>query len=189
MKDQFSRFHTLSVAAVAALILALVFPVVIAEAQLGTANSCQDPDYINRFSPMYRQWNSGLVDHFYTNSPTETGSGYVAEQPTGNLISTQATGTSTGTVPLYRYYSASLSDHFYSSSSTAPAGYVSEGVIGYMFPASVPGSTPLYRLYRHINSDPANGDHMYTISATERDAATAHGYRYESIEGYVCTAS
>lgn len=150
-------------------------------AQVTTPNVCADPAYTTRFAPMYRQWNLSHIDHFYTNSSTETAPGYIAEQPVGNLINNQEFNT----VPLYRYYSSSLTDHFYSTSDQTPAGYVSEGVIGYIFPAQQQGTVPLYRLYRH-QGQPLNGDHLYTSSLAERDSASQHGYVYESIEGYVC---
>lgn len=154
----------------------------IAVAQVTNNNSCLDPNYIAQFNTLYRQWNIGLVDHFYTNNATETASGYVSETAAGSVIKSQATGT----IPLYRYYSGQLSDHFYSTSAVTPAGYVGEGIVGYIFPTQVPGSTPLYRSYRHINSSPPNGDHLYTISSAERDSAAQYGYTFESIEGYVC---
>jgi hypothetical protein len=40
-------------------------------------------------------------------------------------------------------------DHFYTTDPTAsPSGYVDEGVEGYVYPANVPGTDPLLRLYR-----------------------------------------
>ena len=146
------------------------------------ANSCNDANYIPLFSPIYRQWNSSLIDHFYTNSATETATGYVSEKSFGSLINSQQPNT----IPLYRYYSSSLSDHFYSTSAVTPPDYVSEGIVGYIFASPVPGSSPLYRSFRYIPGAMPNGDHLYTTSLAERDSAAQLGYTFESIEGYVC---
>lgn len=153
-----------------------------ATAQVTDNNSCNDPNYTARFSPIYRQWSPDLVDHFYTNSSIETASGYTSEKSFGSLINSQQLST----VPLYRYWSDSLSDHFYSTSSVTPPGYVSEGIVGYIFVSQVPGSMPLYRSFRYIAGSPANGDHLYTTSLAERDSAAQIGYTFEGIEGYVC---
>ncbi len=153
-----------------------------ATAQVTDNNSCADPNYVARYSPIYRHWNINLVDHFYTNTSIESSSGYVSEKSFGSLINSQQPNT----VPLYRYWSSSLSDHFYSTSAVTPAGYVSEGTIGYIFVSHVPGSSPLYRSYRHIPGSQPNGDHLYTSSLVERDSAALIGYNFEGIEGYVC---
>jgi len=150
-----------------------------------TNNSCQDPNYTKQLNPIYRQWNGDLIDHFYTNYANETAVRYVREQTTWGVVGTQAANT----IPLYRYYSPALSDHFYSTSSTTPRDYMSEGMVGFIFPDTVPGAVPLYRLFRFIPGNPANGDHLYTTSTVERDAAGASGYQQEGIEGYVCPMS
>lgn len=64
------------------------------------------------------------------------------------------------------------------------AGYVYEGVAGYVPTAPASNGTPLYRLYNG-----ASGDHFYTTSASERDIAVVRsGYAYEGIAAYVATA-
>jgi hypothetical protein len=152
------------------------------KAQVTINSSCQDPNYAKGLNTVYRQWNPGLIDHFYTLNPDETGVGYVREQSTWGAVNTQKDNT----IPLYRYYSPSDTDHFYSTSSITPQNYMGEGLLGFVFLETVPGAVPLYRLYRHIPGNPANGDHMYTTSAAERDSATANGYQMEVIEAYVC---
>ena len=105
------------------------------------------------------------------------------------------------TVPLYRLryvYSDSptggggtQSEHFYTANKAErdsllkknPDGYsafLDEGIEGYLLPNQVPGTVPLYRLYR----DPMK--HFYTAVAKEKDKAISqHGYRFENIVGYV----
>lgn len=168
----------LSSMAMMALGVASIFPT-LAAAQVTTNSSCSDPNYIAAMNTVYRRWNPNLVDHFYTNNPQETGTGYSDEQTTWGVENTQLDNT----IPLYRFYSNSDTDHFYSTTAATPNGYVSEGMIGFIFPSTVPGSTPLYRLYRYYNG---NGDHLYTTSASERDAAMNMGYHLETTEGYVC---
>jgi hypothetical protein len=148
------------------------------KAQVTSNNSCLDPNYTNQLNTVYRYWNPSLVDHFYTQSSSEMASGYTTEQSTWKVLASSVTGTT----PLYRFWGNSITDHFYSTTQETPGGYVSEGIVGYVFPNTVPGATPLYRLYR-------DGDHLYTTSTAERDAATSSGYKFETIEGYVCTSS
>jgi hypothetical protein len=59
-------------------------------------------------------------------------------------------------------------------------GAVDEGPLGYLAATQLPGTVPLHRMFR-----PDKPDHFYTTSAAERDAAAAHGYRYEYVAGYV----
>ncbi len=44
---------------------------------------------------------------------------------------------------------------------------------------------PFYRLLGTNQALPSYGDHFYTISAEEKDSASAFGYTYERIEGYL----
>ena len=56
-------------------------------------------------------------------------------------------------------------------------------MLGYIAPNPVCGSTPLYRLYKA-----SSGDHFYTTSDAEKDAAVANsGYIYEFVAGHVWT--
>jgi len=63
-------------------------------------------------------------------------------------------------------------------------GYSYEGIAGYVYPpsaASYPcGALPLYRLY-----SASAVDHFYTMSAAERDSASAGGYTIEGIAAYI----
>ena len=78
-------------------------------------------------------------------------------------------------------------DHFYTTSrperdnAFAFLGYLEEGVACYVYGTSVPGTTPLLRLYK-----PSSGDHFYTTSPAEAtNAVSKHGYQSEGIACYV----
>ena len=102
-------------------------------------------------SPLYRYYNSGSNDHFYTTNFAEIGTttpgsvgnfGYKYEGVAGYCYKTQTTGT----VPFFRYWNDIMGDHFYTTNlkyneigTTTPGnvgkyGYKSEGVACYVFP-------------------------------------------------------
>ncbi|WP_375746484.1 trypsin-like serine protease [Corallococcus interemptor] len=85
-------------------------------------------------------------------------------------------------VALYRHYNRGSGDHFYTLSSSV-AGYVSEGVSGFVLATQIPGSTPLYR---YFNS--RSGDHFYTTNWSDLGFGR-DGYAYEWVEAYVPTDS
>lgn len=62
-------------------------------------------------------------------------------------------------------------------------GATDEGPLGYLATAQIPGTVPLYRLFR---SNKPN--HFYTTSTAERDRAAANGYTIEHVAGYVWPA-
>jgi hypothetical protein len=58
--------------------------------------------------------------------------------------------------------------------------FLDEGIEGYLSPTQVPGTVPLYRLYK----EPMK--HFYTADAKEKSRAISkYGYRFENIVGYV----
>ena len=89
--------------------------------------------------PLYRYWNAGNSDHFYTTDRTELGDrafGWNFEKIEGYVYAEQLPGT----VPLYRYWNAGSSDHFYTTDRTELGdrafGWVLERIQCYVFPAS-----------------------------------------------------
>lgn len=119
-------------------------------------------DYIAQ--PIYRYYNGGVGDHFYT----RTSGGYPSwgyEGVAFNAYSYKAVNT----VPVYRYWNGR--DHFYTTEPGAPTGYSSEGIEFYAFNAQLPGTVPIYRYY---NS--RTGDHFYV-----RQAGSYNGYAFEGI--------
>lgn len=149
-------------------------------------------------SPLYRYWNPGASDHFYTRSANEIGTtvhgqfgnhGYQSEGIQCRIYQNQVEHS----VPLYRYWNGQNRDHFYTTNSaeigtTTPGnvgnhGYKSEGIAGYCFPEQRPDTVPLYRYW-----NPGNADHFYTTNKIEIGTVTAgqkgqHGY---ISEGIVC---
>jgi hypothetical protein len=81
----------------------------------------------------------------------------------------------------YRCLKSTNGLYFLTSSATCEGG-ASTMVeqIGYWSTTPRCGAVPLYRLY--IDSA---GDHFYTTSAAERDAAVGAGFTFEKISGYV----
>ena len=100
--------------------------------------------------PLYRYWNAGVADHFYTTNPHEIGTttpgvvgkhGYKSEGIACYCFSTHYQHT----VPLYRYYNGAQFDHFYTTNSaeigtTTPGQvgnhhFTSEGIACYVYPS------------------------------------------------------
>jgi hypothetical protein len=79
-------------------------------------------------------------------------------------------------VPVYRYWSKRDGDHFYTTDANEKgAGYVAEGISGYVFKTQVAGTKAIYRSYKaDITS------HYYSTV----DDATNYGYANEGILGY-----
>jgi Repeat of unknown function (DUF5648) len=131
---------------------------------------------------VYRWWNSGVNDHFYTEDPLGElahGGGYVYE---GSPFRLFAAGT-TSTTPFYRWFRPASGQHFYTtdpSGELAPSiGFHLEGVIGNIAASPLPGTVALYRWY-----NTASGDHFYTTDPTG-ELAPSGGYHLEGISGYV----
>ena len=141
--------------------------------------------------PLYRSWNSGITDHFYTASLGEyqywTTHGYNAEGITGYLYDVQVPGTQ----PLYRSWNGSATTHYYTMSKDShdywdANGYVDEGITGYLYPytGTCPAGTgPLYEAWW------PGGDHLYTMSAYEGSAGYLNplGYLPQPIVGCMWT--
>ena len=135
-------------------------------------------------TPLYRYWNAGNTDHFYTTNWNELGwgrSGWGLEG-TQCYVYQQA---APGTVRLYRYWNASIGDHFYTTDWSelggGAHGWAYEGVQCYVYPSPGPQRVPLYRYW-----NAGIGDHFYTTNWGELGAG-AHGWRFERIQCYVKT--
>ncbi|KAJ7176222.1 hypothetical protein C8R43DRAFT_555976 [Mycena crocata] len=137
--------------------------------------------------PLYRMYNGGTFDHFYTTKTSEVISsvstgGYVLEGVSAAAFPTQQ-GT---TLPLYRLWSSGAHDHFYTTNPVerdlfaTNKGYTMEGTVALVYTTQICGSVPLYRLFAVDRVD-----HFYTTSATERTAALALGFVDEGIVAYV----
>jgi hypothetical protein len=150
-------------------------------------------------APVHRYWNAPKTDHLYTTNAGEIGTttpgqagnhGYVSEGIAFHVF----THHHAGLVPVYRYWNEAKGDHFYTHNvseigTTHPgqagnAGYVCEGVLGYVSATPFHGGVPVYR----YNKD--DTDHFYTSNAGEIGKTNPGevgngGYRSEGIMGYV----
>jgi hypothetical protein len=150
---------------------------------------------------VYRYWNEGNTDHFYTANSADIGT--VTPGQTGNHgYTSEGTGFHIfthhhqGLVPVYRYWHAGKGDHFYTSNAAEIGtiisgqagnhGYVCEGVLGYVSPNEFWGGLPVYRYFKEGDGH----DHFYTtdpneIGTTHHGQVGKHGYKCEGIMGYV----
>jgi hypothetical protein len=128
---------------------------------------------------VYLKWNG---EHFYSNNYNEIVN-IVARGAQYEGIHFLAP-SNLGTVPLYRFWVAG-NFHFYTqdvgeyNAVIRNPSFRSEGLAWNVYRTQVPGTVPIYRLYKR-----ANGDHLYTASAAERDAAQSLGYIYEGVHFY-----
>ena len=145
--------------------------------------------------PLYRLFNSKILNHFYTTSLPEKNNtlkyGYKYEGVACYVYPTAGGGR----VPLYRLFSKTHANHFYTTSvaeknKAQQEGYTFEGIACYVYPTPVAGSTPLYRnLYISGIRLPAGNapahypkfNHMYTSTTTELPHIKSLGYKYEGV--------
>ena len=134
----------------------------------------QDPPPAG-YSSIYRMYNSSSGKHLLAgrteadNLTSYGGTPWVNEGLMGFVNNTSGE-------PIYRFYSNSAG-HYFSTNSTAPAGYVSEGLIGYGWSAPMTAlSTPVYRYVRISGGT----KHLYTTNYSE--LAGNPSWRYEGIE-------
>jgi hypothetical protein len=132
---------------------------------------------------LFRLWNPGSGDHFYTTSATERDSaaagGYAKEGTACHVFSASAASR----IPMHRLFKkfgARLRLHV-----KIVQNYVSEGTACQVFSNAAAGRVPLHRLF-----NASNGDHFYTTSDAERDNAIAKfGYVSENEACFVPAAA
>lgn len=132
--------------------------------------------------PLYRYWNAGIADHFYTTSWAELGTGkngwayegiqcHVLPQPRP------------GTAPLHRYWNPAIGDHFYTTNyaelGAGRYGWAYEGVQCHVPVSYQTGTVPLYRYW-----NPGAGDHFYTTNYAELGGGR-YGWALEGVQCYV----
>ena len=125
---------------------------------------------------------SGLLGglHFYTSTTAEfiVGNGYVVESR--EYFATYASNVS-GTTPLYRSYNDNGSGAHLCTidlqeyQNTINAGWVDEGIVGYVLSSNVSGTIPIHRWY-----NASNGDYILSNTSDEQPS----GYNYEGIKFY-----
>ena len=131
-------------------------------------------------APLYRGVNA-QGGHLYSLDANDlTRGGYKSEGTVGNLMTTQAGGTTA----LYRL-SSPQGDSFLTRDSNERAkamaqGLHDQGIVGYIATSQQAGTEPLYRLY-----NPTLGQHFYTISSAERQQVIQSGFKDEGVIGFV----
>jgi Papain family cysteine protease/Repeat of unknown function (DUF5648) len=136
--------------------------------------------------PLYRYWNPGIADHFYTTNWSELGAGRYGWNYEGIQCYVLAAQVA-GTVPLYRYWNSSIGDHFYTTSwselGAGRYGWRYEGIQCYVAASRLAGTVPLYRYW---NS--RAGDHFYTTNWSELGSGR-YGWVLEGIQCYVYSSA
>ncbi|HYX26147.1 MAG TPA: hypothetical protein VFC23_18490 [Thermoanaerobaculia bacterium] len=129
---------------------------------------------------LYRYYNPGNGDHFYTTNWNELGNGglgYYFEWVQCHIDSRSGTGNT----PFYRYYNSGTGAHFYSTDFyEAPAGFSFEWVQGYVYTYNFTGS--LVPLYRYYNA--GTDKYFYTTNYNELGGG-AQGFAYQKIAAWV----
>ncbi|MBB2146761.1 hypothetical protein GM921_14755 [Pedobacter sp. LMG 31464] len=87
-----------------------------------------------------------------------------------------------GTNPIYRFYSPSGDNHYFSTSSVIPAGYISEGMIGYGASGPIPVDAGK-SVYRYLRIKGGSG-HFYTTNYNELGGGNST-WSYEGIAFYL----
>ena len=129
---------------------------------------------------MYRVYNPGSGEHFYTANRSEVIS---LMGPGWRYEGVAWIAPKKSKFPVYRLYNANAGDHHYSTSASEKdmlvnAGWKYEGIGWY---SADTNGQPLYRLY---NKNAKAGSHHYTVEASERDNLVSVGWKYEGIGWY-----
>jgi Fe2+ or Zn2+ uptake regulation protein len=149
--------------------------------------------------PVYRYWNEGYHDHFFTANVADIGTttpghvghgGWKCESVLGYISPHEFPGS----VPVYRYWHDHTHDHFYTTNAaeigTTSVGHVGnhgykyEGILGFAYPAD----HHVYAVYRYYHEH--HHDHFYTTNQGEIGTVTPgavgnHGYKAEGIAFYI----
>jgi len=128
---------------------------------------------------LYRYYNPGNGDHFYTTNFNELGNGALGYYY--EWVQCKIAGSSgVGLYPFYRYYNPSNGAHFYTQDTNeVPAGFNFEGIQGYVYQVGSGVGVPLYRYY-----NTANHKYFYTTNYNELGAGSQE-YVFQKIQCHV----
>ncbi len=135
--------------------------------------------------PLYRYWNGGIGDHFYTTEWTELGNGgwgWVYEGIACYVFAAPAAGAAAppGSLPLHRYWHPGFGNHFYTTNfaelGAGRDGWIYEGVQCHVPAQPGAGTVPLYRYFNG-----ALTDHCYTTNWGELGYGR-YGWELEGIQ-------
>jgi hypothetical protein len=124
----------------------------------------------------------------YANQSPEGTTGAVNIPYTITIYPTGNSGGTGGSIANYLYRmrnNSSPGKHFYTDSysefvNLSNNGWTVETPLGYVYLATYPGATTLYRLYKS-----QTGEHFYTIDANENSYQLSHGFVSEGNAGFV----
>jgi len=167
--------------------------VTVATGQASTGNNFLDaPTGHATAEAVYRLYSPVTLEHLYSTDPNEynTLESYVGTwNGEGEVFSEYSGAGTVGGVadePYYRLYNPSVLQHLWTTDFNeytvlATEGWNQEGIVGYVFPAAVPGMvscTPLYRMM-------APAIHLWTTSLNEYDTLQTEAWTREGVIGYV----
>lgn len=126
---------------------------------------------------MYRLYNAGRHDHLYSHMSNEGHQyGYKLE----GIAFYLAPAPAAEHVALYRCYRPATLTHLLSTDAGCE-GSTTEGPMGYIATTQLPGTVPLYRLFRS-----AYQANFYTTNWPEADdAVRLYGFSQQGVAGYV----
>ena len=137
--------------------------------------------------PLLRAWSQAQTDHLYTTNTTEMNTflvnGYT-DQGVAAYILPSDTKAPTA-VPLFRLYNPRSTDHYLTANASdrdrviSRNGYVSQGVVGFVYAHGECGTVPLRRLF---------GQHSNFFTADEaevHDYVEQFGYEDLGVTAYV----
>lgn len=138
---------------------------------------------LDQVSELYRYYNPGNDDHFYTSKWEELAQGRIGwgyENTQGYVF--PAGSTMAGTAPLYRYVN-NRAQHFYTTNfnelGNGRGGYRLEWIECKVYTSQAANTIPLYRYY-----NTRNGGHFYTTNYRELGGG-GNGWAYEGVACYV----
>ena len=127
------------------------------------------------YSNLYRMYNSSTGKHLLAGQTEADNLTSYGGTPWVNEGLIGLTNNSAG-IPIYRFYNNSAG-HYFSTSSTAPSGYVSEGMIGYGWVAAM--TAPAVPVYRYVRIK-GGTRHLYTTNYSELGAGNST-WKYEGV--------
>ncbi|EJF64999.1 hypothetical protein DICSQDRAFT_167149 [Dichomitus squalens LYAD-421 SS1] len=168
--------------------MASASPAIRAALEPATAPDCGYPTV-----PLLRAYSNSTTAHFYTTNATEMNAfingadHYISEGGVAQILPSDTQAPTA--IPLFRLYGAKSTDYLYTANTTqrdvvlGRGNYVSQGVVGYVYPDQECGTIPLYWLYKDM--DDANFDFYTTDQAEVDDFVNVLGYTNEGVAGYV----
>jgi hypothetical protein len=128
---------------------------------------------------LYRYYNPGNGDHFYTTNFNELGNGALGYYYEWVQCKIAASG-GPYLYPFYRYYNPTTGAHFYTQDTNeVPAGFNFEWIQGYVYLVGSGLGVPLYRYY-----NPTTQKYFYTTNFNELGSGS-QGYVFNKIQCYV----